>query len=116
MVGKALWLVQILTHVVKRCSCLSLFGMTGAAQQNTDTVANLVVVAGALIVGEDYLSGTAIIAVLDINLVFDRQIFTYQDRLISLAKDTTLTVAATIDDKHQARQKRRTTGIRTKAS
>ncbi|WGH82453.1 MULTISPECIES: integrase catalytic domain-containing protein [Auritidibacter] len=45
-----------------------------------------------------------------------RQILTYQDRLISLAKDKTLTIAADLDSKHQARQKRRTTGIRTKAS
>jgi hypothetical protein len=45
-----------------------------------------------------------------------RQILTYQDRLISLAKDKTLTIAANVDDKNQARQKRRTTGIRIKAS
>lgn len=45
-----------------------------------------------------------------------RQILTYQDRLISQAKDKTLTIAATMDDKHHARQKRRTTGIRTTAS
>jgi len=45
-----------------------------------------------------------------------RQILTYQDRLISLAKDKTLSLAASADAKHQARVKRRTTGIRTKAS
>lgn len=45
-----------------------------------------------------------------------RQILTYQDRLISLAKDKTLTIAANVDDKNQARQKRRTTGTRIKAS
>lgn len=45
-----------------------------------------------------------------------RQILTYQDRLISLAKEKTLTIAAGLEDKQQARQKRRTTGIRTKAS
>ena len=45
-----------------------------------------------------------------------RQILTYQDRLISLAKDKTLTIAANINDKDHARQKRRTTGIRIKAS
>lgn len=42
-----------------------------------------------------------------------RQILTYQDRLISLAKDKTLTIAANIQTKQHARQKRRTTGIRT---
>lgn len=45
-----------------------------------------------------------------------RQILTYQDRLISLAKDKTLSMAASIEAKQQAKTKRRTTGIRTKAS
>ena len=43
-----------------------------------------------------------------------RQILTYQDRLISLAKDKTLSLAASFDQKQQARTKRRTTGIHTK--
>jgi len=45
-----------------------------------------------------------------------RQILTYQDRLISLAKDKTLTMTASIEAKQQAKAKRRATGIRTKAS
>lgn len=45
-----------------------------------------------------------------------RQILTYQDRLISLAKDKTLAMAATIEQKQQARTARQKTGVRTKAS
>lgn len=45
-----------------------------------------------------------------------RQILTYQDRLISLAKDKTLAMTATIDAKKQARAARQHTGITTKAS
>lgn len=45
-----------------------------------------------------------------------RQILTYQDRLISLAKDKTLAMAAKIDDKKEARAARQNTGITTKAS
>lgn len=45
-----------------------------------------------------------------------RQILTYQDRLISLAKDKTLAMAANIEDKKQARIARQATGVRAKAS
>ena len=45
-----------------------------------------------------------------------RQILTYQDRLISLANDKTLAIAAAIEDKQQARTARQETGIKTKAS
>lgn len=45
-----------------------------------------------------------------------RQILTYQDRLISLAKHKTLAMAADIDQKQQARTARQKTGLHTKAS
>lgn len=45
-----------------------------------------------------------------------RQILTYQDRLISLAKDKTFAMAANIEDKKQARAARQETGIKLKAS
>lgn len=45
-----------------------------------------------------------------------RQILTYQDRLISLAKDKTLAMAANIEEKKHARTIRQATGIKTKAS
>lgn len=41
-----------------------------------------------------------------------RQILTYQDRLMALAKDKTLAMAATIEDEQQARAARQETGIK----
>ncbi|WP_029629468.1 hypothetical protein, partial [Yaniella halotolerans] len=45
-----------------------------------------------------------------------RQILTYQDRLMSRAKDKTLAMVANIEDKQHARTARQKTGVKTKTA